>query len=65
MKNRKLALLCLVICVSMAFLLGNFALAQLTEVNVSLAGFYNITPVDDSGETDSQGIPIDCPGGPT
>jgi len=49
----------------MALLTIDFALAQPTEANVDVAGSHNIIPTDGDEGTDPQGIPIDCPGGPT
>ncbi|RLG89838.1 hypothetical protein DRO34_06630 [Candidatus Bathyarchaeota archaeon] len=64
-RTGKIVLVCLIFCVSMALLTIDFALAQPTEANVDVAGSHNIIPTDGDEGTDPQGIPIDCPGGPT
>lgn len=42
----------------------NVVFAQTTQATVDFAS-YDAEPVADGGEVTPQGIPIDCPGGPT
>lgn len=42
----------------------NVAFAQTTQTTVDSVS-YDVEPVADGGEVTPQGIPIDCPGGPT